>query len=116
MLTEQAKGAAIGQFAAALVNLDAAVRTMQTHGQLRHGLKAQLNILQAHADKFLVASQKQFDCSDADAVNVLSEVIGTACHLLLQLTPAQIESSLAHMRNMADHNLTYVPTPVKQAA
>lgn len=109
MITEQEKASAIGQFAAALVNMDHALRIMQESGNIRQGLKAQLNILHNHADKFLLASQKQFDCSDGDAVNALSEVIGVASHMLLQMTPHQIECCLTHMKNQLQSGAAYVP-------
>jgi hypothetical protein len=109
MTTENEKAAAIAQFAAALVNLDHALRILQGCGTIRRSLKQQLNILHNHTDKFLLASQKQFDCSDADAVNALSEVLGVSAHLLLQMTPQQIEASLQHMKNMVQSGGAYVP-------
>lgn len=109
MITEQERAAAVGQFAAALVNMDHALRIMQQSGNIRQGLKAQLNILHNHADKFLLASQKAFDCQDADAVNALSEVLGVSGHMLLQMTPAQIECSLSHMKNQLQSGAAYVP-------
>lgn len=112
MLNDQEKGALIGQLAAALVNLDHTTRRLQEGGNFKHDLKRQLNLLQAQGEKLLDASQKMFDCQDADAVNVLSGVLGMAGELLLQLTPEQIESSLQHMKGMAQSNLNYVPAPI----
>jgi hypothetical protein len=111
-LTEQERGALIGLLAASLVNLDHAARRLQTAGNFKHDLKRQLNQLQAQGDKLLTAAQSSFDCADADSVNALSGVLGLAGELLLQLTPAQIEASLQHMKNMAESNLSYVPAPV----
>ncbi|MCC2547688.1 hypothetical protein LJY25_14630 [Hymenobacter sp. BT175] len=108
-MTDQEKGAIIGQFAASLVNLDYCVRRMQEAGNVRHGLKQQLNILSAHADKFLLASQKQFNCQDADAVNALSDVLTISGTMLLQMTPDQIECCLQHMNNQLKTGAAYVP-------
>ncbi|GAB3303501.1 hypothetical protein [Hymenobacter tenuis] len=116
MLNDQERGALIGQLAAALVNLDHCSRRLQTGGNFKHDLKRQLNLLQLQGEKLLDASQKLFDCHDADSINALSDVLGMAGELLLQLTPAQIESSLAHMHNMAQSNLAYLPAPIPYAS
>lgn len=109
--SEQSKGAAIGLMACSLQNLDYALRHLQQYGRLKHELKHLTNLTQAHGEKLLVTSQKHFDCQDADAVLGLSEVLPMASHLLLQLTPAQIEASLQHMNEMARSNAVYVPVP-----
>ena len=104
MITEQEKGAAIGQFAAALVNMDYSLRKMQEAGFVRRELKAQLNIVHNHVEKLMLASQKTFNMQDADAVNALSDVMGMATHLLLQMNPTQIEDSLKIMESYARLN------------
>jgi hypothetical protein len=105
----QRAGAVIMGMAIALSQLDYFTRQMQGLGKMKHQTKAKLNQLAALSDAVLELVQQQFDSQDADAVNLLGDVLGQSAELLLQLQPTQIEAALHHQHNMATSNLAYVP-------
>lgn len=107
--TVQRAGAVVGGMASALAQLDHCIRQLADMGQMKHQTKQKLMQLVQLSNEVLAAAASQFDSQDGNAVNALSEVLGQAAELLLQLRPDQIESALKHQHNMATSNLNYIP-------
>ncbi|UOR07205.1 hypothetical protein MUN82_08920 [Hymenobacter aerilatus] len=111
----QRAGALIGVLSSSLVNLDHAIRQLSTMGPVKRETRKSITDLIKKSEDFLVEMQRPFENEHSDSTNALSEVLGQAAELLLQLKPAQIEASLKHMNNMAESNLAYIPSTPKAA-
>ncbi|MGI4873178.1 MAG: hypothetical protein ACRYFX_18615 [Janthinobacterium lividum] len=108
----QRAAANISGLAVAVVLLDHHSRQLQGLAKMPHDTAALLSRFVRLADDVLVKMVRQFDGADTDSINALSDVLGQASELLLQLRVPQIEASLKHMATMAETNLTYTPATV----
>lgn len=105
-------GAVIGGLAASLNQLDHLARRAYDLGLFKQDVKFALGKLVQLTDATLATYSQKFSNADADAANRQGNVLGQGAELLMKLSPRQIKSSLQHMHEMAEHNMTYVPVPV----
>lgn len=103
----------ITELSTGTVMVDHAARGLATMGLFKHEAKRDLNLLKVQADKLLTAMQSQFDLTDADGANILSEIMGLLVEKACQLKPSQIEALLKHADNMRESNLSYVPATTR---